>query len=351
MRSSRLLIVFLFACASLAGCDGCRTLPETCDISWQPNALAPVFYGVRDYGAAEGAPGPVRVFFPSLDGAVWSAPVLEGCGTFPVILFAHGHCAEVDHFQDWYQLPAQLARSGYVVLVPDLPATRQGTHPWSEDHPDLDRIDAILEWVRTGWEHADVVMPAESTAFVGHSYGALLAARYAAGHPAAAYASLSGVWSEWPGTPARPVDTLAVPKLFTWGTGLFDFSAAMGTAWWNRLPAPRHLLVADDAGHWDALPAGVSGCETDRGSCSKTSWVINDVVTLFFAEHLPPSHSGSLPSRVPDSLVPPEPTLSEEQQFFAGGHLIGVDQAAGDDACSFDLSWATTGGSGTMAIP
>jgi hypothetical protein len=35
-----------------------------CPIDWQPNALAPVFSGYRDYGVAEGSPTDVRVFFP-----------------------------------------------------------------------------------------------------------------------------------------------------------------------------------------------------------------------------------------------------------------------------------------------
>jgi len=41
----------------------------SCPIAWQPNALAPVFYGHRDYGASDGSPTDVRVFFPSLDGS------------------------------------------------------------------------------------------------------------------------------------------------------------------------------------------------------------------------------------------------------------------------------------------
>jgi hypothetical protein len=37
------------------------------------------------------APVPLRVFMPSVDGAVLDAPILEGCGRYPVILLAHGH--------------------------------------------------------------------------------------------------------------------------------------------------------------------------------------------------------------------------------------------------------------------
>jgi hypothetical protein len=90
--------------------------PDTCPIGWQPNALEPVFYGVRDYSAADGAPANLRVFFPSLDGAAHAAPILDGCGRYPLVLFVHGDCHEnnpnVYHYLQWFYPQAQLARSG-----------------------------------------------------------------------------------------------------------------------------------------------------------------------------------------------------------------------------------------------
>src|SRR6267142_1493243 len=97
-----------------------------CPISWRPTPLTPVFYGVRDYDQNQGAPGACRVFFPSIDGAVFSAPILEDCGLYPLILFVHGHCNETEHFKRWFELPAQLARSGYIVVVPEMTATQEG---------------------------------------------------------------------------------------------------------------------------------------------------------------------------------------------------------------------------------
>lgn len=129
--------------------------PDTCPISWQPSVLAPVFYGIRDYGPPTvvarrsrntvgrrrpegvdaGPPTRTRVFFPSLDGAVWDAPILEGCGRYPLIVLAHGNCAEPtgDHYTRWYQMPVHLARSGYVVVVPELINTAGGMGPWDND--------------------------------------------------------------------------------------------------------------------------------------------------------------------------------------------------------------------------
>jgi acetyl esterase/lipase len=99
-----------------------RRFSFACPIDWQPNAYAPVFFGMRNYPASvalDGAPTACRVFFPSLDGAFSSAPILDGCGRYPLVLFAHGNCInEQDHYTKWFELPAQLARSGYVVVVP-----------------------------------------------------------------------------------------------------------------------------------------------------------------------------------------------------------------------------------------
>jgi dipeptidyl aminopeptidase/acylaminoacyl peptidase len=106
------------------------------------------------------------VFFPSLDGAVFSTPILEGCGRYPLILFAHGHCDESEHYKKWYLLPAQLARSGYVVVVPELPGI--AIHPSNEDHPALQRMVDIVSWIREYWEHRNNLLPAQSTGVAGH---------------------------------------------------------------------------------------------------------------------------------------------------------------------------------------
>lgn len=100
----------------------------SCPISWQPNPLAPVFYGVRDGLWDRGRRSWTgRVFFPSLDGSPNSAEILTSCGLYPLVLFAHGQCfGEPDHYKKWYFLPAALARAGYVVAVPQL----SGDYPW-----------------------------------------------------------------------------------------------------------------------------------------------------------------------------------------------------------------------------
>jgi hypothetical protein len=51
-----------------------------CPIGWQPSALAPVFHGYRTYGAADGAPATLRVFFPSADWPDSDVLMLEAAG-------------------------------------------------------------------------------------------------------------------------------------------------------------------------------------------------------------------------------------------------------------------------------
>ena len=153
--------------------------PASCPIGWQPTALTPVFYGVRDYDPSPVAdpglsPGPVperpparlRVFFPSLDGAVFDAAILEGCGRYPLILLAHGHCqGDANQFLKWFQLPVQLARSGYVVVVPQL--TGIGDHP-SSDQTTQQTLADTLRWMRESWEHRATLLPAPATGLAGH---------------------------------------------------------------------------------------------------------------------------------------------------------------------------------------
>jgi hypothetical protein len=76
-----------------------------------PSILAPVFHGFKDYASPS-----VRVYFPSLDGSPHNAALLVKCERFPLVMFVHGDCGG-DLFQQWISLPAQLARSGYVVAV------------------------------------------------------------------------------------------------------------------------------------------------------------------------------------------------------------------------------------------
>ena len=317
--------------------------PPTCPISWQPGALTPVFYGARDLTPADGAPIPLRVFFPSLDGSVFSAPILEGCGRYPVILVAHGHCqGDVEHYKKWSHLPSQLARSGYVVVLPEMAFTAGGGHPSAEPHPDLTALTNVLAWVRGEWEHKNSLMPEPATGICGHSFGGVVAARFAADHPdrIAAYSSLSGVHTDWP-SGRLPVQRLNVPMQFITGSPIDDVFASISDALWNSLARPRHRAVFASGFHWDYLPAAQTPCDQNRGPCRHTGHAAVDLVTMFFAKYLPPELHPGLPDQISDSLTPPEMVLSPEQEFYAGGHLVGYKLLAGKPECNVSQDWAT----------
>jgi hypothetical protein len=325
--------------------------PASCPIGWQPSVLAPVFYGVREIGSDGGAPVPSRIFFPSLDGAVFDAPVLEGCGRYPLIVFTHGNCNEPsgDHYKKWFELPAHLARSGYVVVAPMLAGTAGGTYPWDND-AELALLRETVSWMRTGWEHDEVLLPAPATGVVGHSYGALLGIRLAAEGSVSAYASLSGPWSEWPSVPPNPIRTLEVPKLFAWGSGQGDVLSQFDGGW-ASLSAPKHKGVLAGAGHWDYLPAGRSACEVERGPCTLVWAVAADVLSTFLAKYLPPELWPGLGQQIPESLVPPKLNLTNEQRFFAGNHLTAFDLIGGRPGCGITLAWVTPSSTGSVTRP
>src|SRR5258706_16141160 len=113
LTGRRVLELGVVSCLSrwLSGCVELSTLQPNCPINWAPSFLDPVFYGFKDY-----ADPAVRIYYPSLDGSPAGAAMLLMCERFPLVLFIHGDCGG-NPFTQWISLPAQLARSGYVVAV------------------------------------------------------------------------------------------------------------------------------------------------------------------------------------------------------------------------------------------
>jgi alpha/beta hydrolase fold len=341
-----------------------------CPISWHPNALAPVFFGVRDYyprnspprfpfrlrpwhgspppivPTVEVAPVKLRVFFPSLDGSPFSAAILRDCGKYPLILFAHGHCnSDVDHYKRWFYIPSLLARAGNVVVVPHLPGVSGGGVL-----TDIPIVATVLSWMRDVWSERDVLVPAPVTGILGHSFGAMLTGAIAqAGEiPVAAYASLSGEWEhEWPGQPPPPIQDLKIPKLFVWGTN--EPFAGLSDRMWSSLPLSKHRAIFANTKHWDYLwngPAPTSQpnlpCSNDGfGPCGYFSLAVADLVTMFFARYLATEFAPDVPARIPRTLRPPPLVgLTPEQQFYAGSYLVGMALIAGTQ-CEPRLDAAT----------
>jgi hypothetical protein len=307
----------------------------SCPIAWQPNALAPVFYGYRDYGVAEGSPTGVRVFFPSLDGSPDSGEILQDCGRYPIILFAHGNCdRDSDEYLKWFEVPAQIARAGYIVAAPRLPQVEGGGTLPSEADGDLAILRDLVSWLRTGWSESAMVAPPPAAGLAGHSYGAGVAGRLAGEGSVSAFASLSGIM-------ARVTQrAIAIPKLFIWGSDEGGTGGALTDDEWAAITPSKHRVVFEDLQHWDYLPAGRSNCEDGRGTCGAAHVAAADLLIMFFAKYLPPELWPNLPDLIPDNLVPPLPlTLTTDQQFFAGGWLTGFPVLAEPDAnCQVDIS-------------
>ncbi|PSR53059.1 hypothetical protein AHMF7605_05725 [Adhaeribacter arboris] len=317
--------------------------PNPSPISWQPHALTPVFYGFKDYSATDGVPGKCRVFYPSIDGSPQNAAILPARYLYPLIILAHGHCDEMNHYTKWFQLPAQLARCGYVVVVPEMPGI--SIHPSHPEHPSLTRLGQIVTWMRLGWPHSNLLYSsAVHTGIIGHSFGALLAARFASMNQLAAFVSIAGVWEDWPSGPL-PIQGWNKPSLFVRGTD--DWFTNVSNTLWSSLALQKHLAIFKDGRHWDYLQSGTSSCENGRGPCTRTPVITADVISMFFAKYLPPKYTSALSLRIPDSLIPPLPLqLTFEQEFYAGAHLTGFPISNGS-GCTLTLSWETYNGSGS----
>lgn len=277
---------------------------------------------------------PLRIFFPSLDGAVESAPILTGCGRYPLIVFLHGHCqGDTEHYRRWYRIPAQLARAGYVVVVPHLAGIAGGQNPSVAGHPDGETPGAVVTWARSAWSHRSDLLPPPSTGIVGHGFGAMLGARFAYRHPVSAYAGLSGGWQDWFGDEPLPLPLMDLPSLLAWG-GAGDLSSRVPDTAWQAMTTPRHRVVFDEGEPWDYLGTSASmPCSRGPGPCPHVGAATADLLTMFFGRYLPPELATDHANGIPASLDPPAPALTGEQQLFAGGHLGGFHALAGHRSC------------------
>lgn len=313
--------------------------PPTCPIAWQPHALAPVFFGRRDVGPDQGAPVRFALFFPSLDGAVATAPLLTGCGHYPLVVLAHGHCnpSDTDHYKRWFHLPAQLARSGYVVAVPELAGIDGGENPSDPNHSDLATLASLVSWMRLNWEHAGVLSEGP-IGMIGHSWGAQLAGRFATTAEVGAFASLGGVWGSFQGPTPNPLTQMHSATLLIWGGPLENVGrpTAVPDAVWNALPAPKHRVIWAEGEHWDYLVGPRPPCDSGQGPCAALGVATSDLVTLFLGKYLSPELAVHLIDAIPNDLTVPDFALTPEQEFFAGGHLAGLAMLEGQAGCDLE---------------
>jgi dienelactone hydrolase len=283
-------------------------------------------------------PVPTRVFFPSLDGTPSSARPLQGCGRFPLVLMVHGDChPDRVQYLKWYVLPAQLARAGYVVAVPQL--ANIALHP-SANTQVQGVLVQTLRWMREAWQYASMLLPPPATGVIGHSFGGLhagiLATRSDVQISAVAY--LGAVWIDWPDAQPRPITLLHAPQLFMWGTN--EIFSALPNNLWQAVPTPKHRAVFPKGEHWDYLYDQDTPCDATRGPCSLVPAAARDLATMFFGRYLPPELVPDLGQRVPASLVPPALNLTVEQQFYAGSYLSAFPAIQQTSDCGVQLTHA-----------
>jgi predicted dienelactone hydrolase len=144
-----------------------------CPVSWTPAPLTPVWSGFDDFGPGDGAPTEIRVWFPSFSSG---GSVLRECGRFPLVVMVNGQCqADANPHLHWGPIATSLGRSGYIVAAPNF-----GGAIDFNSQADFNLLGAAVQWLRGPSPFASVIFPWE-IGIAGHSYGGLLAMRYALG--------------------------------------------------------------------------------------------------------------------------------------------------------------------------
>jgi acetyl esterase/lipase len=309
-------------------------------VSWTPTPLTPVWSGFDDFTPDDGAPIDVRVWFPS---ATPGGTLLRDHGRFPLVALVNGQCPqETTPHLHWGPIATSLARSGYIVAAPNFGGGIDFRSPTS-----FDWLESSVQWVRATSPFSSVTFPGE-IGVAGHSYGGLLAIRFALRAtlpPVSTIAVLGSAVSEDVEHLDLLRDRFVSFRLFCWGGG--DLFGQVPDRDWAAAAGPGHAVRIGQAGHWDCFPPSPpTPCATgvfERGPCADTWKLTTDVVTTFFGKYLHP-HLGSLPpNHMPSSLIPPPLDLTPEQVPFAEGHLAAFRELDDDDTeCTGDTRWRTS---------
>ncbi len=318
-----------------------RLVPKTCTpptsehpgVGWGPSVFRPVFYGFADYVLGNG--DHVRMYYPSVSRTATCSQVLGGTAArYPLVLFLHGHCpGENNHYLQWDHLGPILARSGFVVAVPNHAPIGHPNEPQSTTYA---RAASAIAFARNEWPFRHLLF-STVTAVMGHSFGALHAQQIAANTNPTAFVGLSGQQAEF-GTPPQPT----CPKMFVFGTGE-DPVFRLSEAQFNAFPGEKHQLTLAGLHHWDYAPFSVNSCiaqESLRFSspCGQYHRIAADMIAIFLSRYMSSEHSGILDDFIPANLVLPPVVRTPEQQAFASGWLSSL--AENHEDCSAALKWS-----------
>lgn len=266
-----------------------------------------------------------------------------------MILFAHGQCLDSNNRGKWAGVLAALARSGYIVIIPEV--------PHSTGHAPGQFLLQVLLWVSYNWVHKSLC-DFNSVGVAGHSWGAATAAEAVTAAPGAfnAYASVSGR-----GGFQNDLNDIGVPKLLIVGTGLGEsgkstpFSGSSGVSDWNGITSStKHLVRIHEGEHWDYVSAGLE-CQSDSegslsGPCPATRRLVSDILLTFFSKYMPPD---PLLKSIPPSLEPPPQSDVVYQTYLYYNYanfLTGKTTFKANSACTANFHWNTPEEIGSMVM-
>jgi pimeloyl-ACP methyl ester carboxylesterase len=339
--------VSLGIAASLAGCkDVIDVIGQACPedpadqggIDWVPDLMHPVAAAFQDVDVAQGAPGPARLWYPTFEvftdegGPPTPRRILKHClARWPVVLFLHGQepCTIANYNRAWTNIPASLARSGYVVIAP------QHGRLLPQDNSGVPFVAGFIDWVRNTWEHARFTdKRRDAVAVVGHSYGALLGARVATERSdISACAFLSGPFAELNDRNSL-LRGLGRPTFYMFSP-TENFANVNDGGLWDSFEYPKYAAQFEGE-HFDYITQP-PGCGKPVGSCSLIKAVAADLVTLFLSRYM---GIGASKTFIGLDLVPPDKPLAPgKQQFFGANRLPGLALIQNAQGCSIDLKW------------
>lgn len=346
--SRRGVLGALAAAPALGGCqdliedvfDNCPDGADTSVVDWIPDIAHPVFAGVQDLTPAQGAPRNMLVYHPA--SGPLEAPILKQCAArWPVVLFLHGMPPtgfSGAWYRQWVSLPVTLARSGYVVVVPDHDARL------IENGPDIPVANAMadIDFIRNTWADAEWVdKRPTSTAVVGHSYGASIAAHLAATHEVGALACWSGNFI-LEGSALAALRRVTKPSFLMWGKGNNNPHEDLDQVDnWDGLTQDKYAAVYEGE-HFDYVSPAAGG--TPRGPCPDIGGMAGDLTALFVASNI-----FSLTQVGVDLRAAPV-TLTPQQQAFADGHLATLSSGFTARGCRLDMRWNVGGATGTRSF-
>lgn len=320
-------------------------IPRHCRIQRVPNILQPVFYGIQKYNGIGTKKVPLRILYPTTSNLFpENAPIVTGCGRFPLVVFARGQCQGADDASLtpwWVDTLIPLARSGFVVAIPE--------YAPNDALEAADVLNEVLAWMYTNW----IYRPSLSSrvGFAGHSTGAGVAA-YALQNltvpvQPVAFAALAGRYAPELVPPGvSPMEYLlggfgALPALFMNGdydagypfsdmkttiekviTGLaYDDADALDVP---TLNGPVHLAELVALGHYDFVRPGVA-CLGAAG-CEHLWRFSGDLLATFFSTYLGLPQLASLlsPALTPPAADNLDSFNSPADQKYLVGHLQGT---------------------------